>query len=144
MRKTAQILMILALLAGCGGSGDASDEEVPPPPLPAPDPIPNEAPVPQPTALNCVPGTHLTYENFGESFLRNYCVMCHSKDLAAAQRAGAPVAANFDSSRDAALWRGGMLAKAGTDASPEPPVNNVSSLERKQFAEWLNCGAPAN
>jgi uncharacterized membrane protein len=100
--------------------------------------------VPQPTSLVCPKGTHLTYENFGEGFLRNYCQMCHSKGLAAGARAGAPLGADFDAASDAALWRAAMLSKAGTDMSPEPPVNNVSSSERAQFAEWLNCGAPAS
>ena len=141
MKRLRLLVVGLALLTACGGSGDAS-EETTATVAPPPDPIPNIGPLPPATTLKCAQGTHLTYENFGEAFLRNYCVACHSSDLAAGKRGGAPAGANFDSAAAVALWRAGMLAKAGTDTSPEPPVNNISSLERTQFASWLNCGAP--
>lgn len=138
-----RLFLLACLLSGCGGSGDVDEEGVAAPEQPSvPEPIPNVAPVPAPTTLACPKGTHLTYENFGESFLRNYCTSCHSRNVPAELRGGSPVGANFDDANDASLWRAAMLAKAGTDAATMPPINNVSSLERGQFAEWLNCGAP--
>lgn len=140
------ILVFCALtITGCGSSGDVSDEGAPTiAPVVKPDPITNQGPIKPASLLSCPSGSHLTYENFGEAFLRNYCVMCHSAGLGDGKRGGAPLGANFDTAMDAALWRAAMVAKASTDSSPEPPVNNVSGSERRLFAQWLNCGAPAN
>lgn len=143
-RSLTPLLLAFALAASsCGDGGDApdtaTDDENQPDP---PERIPNEAPAPVQTALNCPKGTHLNYENFGEAFLLNYCTSCHSKHLPAARRAGAPLAANFDTASDASVWRAVILKKAVTEMSM-PPSANMPPLDRALLAEWLNCGAPS-
>ena len=97
---SALFVALLTALA-CGDGGDESEEVEEEKPE-APDPIGNDRPLPPPTALSCPNGTVLTYENFGEAFMLNYCTSCHSQHLPAAKRGGAPPAANFDTSADVA------------------------------------------
>ena len=132
---------LIAAVAGCGsGNADDASDQQKTPGLTSPQPLPNLGPITPKSVLSCKKGSHLTYENFGAGFLRNYCVTCHSAALAAAQRGGAPDSINLDSAGDAALWRAEMLA----DAAKMPPSQNVTTLDKSQFAEWLNCGAPTN
>ena len=94
------------------------------------------------TALVCNQGTYLTYDNFGASFLESYCVSCHHSSLTEENRVGAPLEVNFDTSELAQLWRASILAKAGSEGATMPPNQNVPTQERKDFSDWLNCGAP--
>lgn len=98
-----------------------------------------------PTYLNCPTGTHLTYENFGEAFMLNYCTGCHSQNLAAEQRAGAPVRVNLDTIADIARWRM-MIRVVASDSRTArmPPKMKISNEERKTLREWLDCGAPGD
>jgi hypothetical protein len=85
----------------------------------------------------------LTYRNFGEPFLLDWCRGCHSSGIPEDMRQGAPLAANFD---DIATVRD--LAPAisvrvmSTAAGKMPPADGPSSEERALLAEWLACGAP--
>lgn len=57
---------------------------------------------PTPTGTTCadpdpVTGTTtLTYDNFGQKFMTDYCINCHSSDLTHSQRNGAPIYHDFD------------------------------------------------
>jgi hypothetical protein len=42
------------------------------------------------------PDPGLTWENFGQKFMADYCTMCHSSTLPHAQRNGAPFAHDYD------------------------------------------------
>lgn len=116
--------MLVAVLCACGGSGEDYGPDDTSPTVP--DPIPNIAPVQEPTALTCPKGSSLTYENFGESFMLKYCTSCHSQHVPEGQRAGAPVAANFDTPADVSLWRAAILKTTGTTPIIVQPNDGIA------------------
>ena len=91
----------------------------------------------------CPNGTLLSYENFGESFMLNYCTSCHARDLSEAARSGAPELLHLDRPGDMAQWRAKMITTAATASGGMPPAANVPARDRQKLAEWLSCGAPA-
>jgi hypothetical protein len=133
-------LVSVGQIAGCSSGGEEQETEEPA--VNEPDPISNEQPIPPPTSLVCSQGTYLTYDNFGAAFLDSYCVSCHHSSLTEEERLGAPAEMNFESSELAQLWRASILAKAGGEGATMPPSQIVPDIERKNFAEWLNCGSP--
>lgn len=148
----AALLAATCVVSACGSSGE-EDAPAEAPANPPPDPIPNTAPLPPPTSLVCPKGTTLTYENFGEAFMLNYCTMCHSKNLADGQRGGAPIGVDFDGPDEVAIWRGSIIATTlGTTAADGkttttatmPPSGQVAAGELSLFADWLNCGTPGS
>jgi hypothetical protein len=101
-----------------------------------------------PTETECPPaGTTLTYANFGEPFMTEYCVRCHSSQLAGPDRMGAPLFHDFDTLE-------GIIPVADhidqTTASGPAATNESMPLggatpsleERQQLAEWIACGTP--
>jgi hypothetical protein len=130
----------ISCLPACSSGGD--EEEPVSGEYKEPEPIDNTQPLPPATSLVCNQGTYLTYNNFGAGFLATYCVSCHHSSLAEEDRLGAPLEVNFDTSTLAQLWRASILAKAGSDGATMPPNQKVPTQERKDFADWLNCGAP--
>lgn len=101
-----------------------------------------------PTGATCPPTSTLSYANFGQAFMENYCTRCHSSTLTGAARNGATVDHDFDS-------KIGVLrvydhideaAGAGPDATNDqmPPDDGAkpSLAERQMLAEWLACGVP--
>ena len=84
----------------------------------------------------------LTYQNFGELFMLDWCRGCHSSALPEGQRQGAPIHLDFedvDTIRELAP----TIAAKATGAMPVmPPAAGPSADERALLAEWLACGAP--
>lgn len=140
-RRLGILTMSLALLGawGCGGGRTAPDISA----SDTPTPIENKAPVPPPTSLDCPKGTNLSYENFGESVMLNYCTSCHSAHVEGTSRHGAPSGANFDLATDVSLWRMNILDRVNGKGAQMPPATALSAALRKDLAEWLNCGAPS-
>ena len=99
---------------------------------------------PVPTGAQCPPGSSLTYANFGEPFMTNYCIDCHSSALKGAARHGAPLYHDFDTfvgvmqvANHIDSW-----TAAGPDAINEimPEDDPRPSLEeRYQLGEWIAC-----
>jgi hypothetical protein len=145
VRRWPSALLIFVTLS-CGNAGDG---KVPPDPGPnappaSPDPVPSSTPpLPAPTSLDCKAGTSLTYENFGEAYMLNYCTACHSAHLAGAARNGAPAGQDFDTANDVKLWRSAILDDTSGSAPKMPPVDNVSTADAAELTQWLNCGAPS-
>jgi hypothetical protein len=100
-----------------------------------------------PSGAVCPDDSTLTYANFGQQFMEDYCTRCHSRDRMGADRHDAPLDHDFD-------WYMGILfvsdhidqmAAAGPDS-----VNTMMPLdeprpsmeEREKLGEWLACGAP--
>lgn len=100
------------------------------------------------SGAQCPPASTLTYDSIGEGFMNTYCVSCHSSQLAADKRSGAPSDHNYDTLariRDASLEHLDMMAAAGPDAvnTQMPPRGPTPSIEeRRALGEWLACGAP--
>ena len=91
----------------------------------------------------CENGTDLTWETFGEPFMRDYCTSCHGSDLFGGAREGAPVDANFDDLDTVREFTAGVFERSAADNTTMPPENGPSLEERALLAEWLACGAPA-
>jgi len=92
----------------------------------------------------CPEGTLLTYENFGEAMMLEYCSTCHSRSRYEDERAGAPIAIQLDSAQDMATWRTRMIETLKVDAElPMPPSEHIVAADKQMLLEWLECGAPA-
>ena len=121
-------LMIAAVLAGCGTEyqpiDSATSEE--------------EAIAVDPDACET---SYLSYDNFGEPFVLDWCRGCHSSAVPAGMRQKAPVAINFDTLEDVRNRRERILVRAGSLTATMPPAGGPTEEERKLLAEWLACGA---
>jgi hypothetical protein len=117
----------------------------------AAQPVPTGTMCPSPDPMT------LTWDNFGESFMANYCTMCHASSLSHSQRNGAPLYHDYDTLR-------GVLeipdhidedAGSGPDATntrmppskcPGTPGGSLdrncvkpSDAERAMLSQWLAC-----
>lgn len=97
----------------------------------------------------CPPGSTLTYESFGRTFMTSYCTSCHAAGLVGAARQGAPSDHNLDaleSIRDTGAEHLDAEAAAGTLRVNQamPPVGSPAPTESERLAlgEWLACGMP--
>jgi hypothetical protein len=114
---------------------------------------------PAPTETTCPdpdPDT-LTWENFGQKFMTDYCTMCHASTLPHAQRNGAPLYHDYDSLRGVLLIPDHIDADAGSgpaahnthmppDRCPSTPGGALdrdcaapTDQERTNLAMWLAC-----
>lgn len=101
-----------------------------------------------PTGVECPKGSTVTAENFGGSFMRQYCTRCHSSTLSGAARNEAPVAMDFDTTegvRKHAIsidaWAGSSATRTSTEMPPDGgPAPSID--ERRKLSEWLACGTP--
>ncbi len=155
---------IVALIAG--GCGEEPAEEAPTcisggfvvdcgaqEPEPEPEPEPEEAPPgfgEREVVITwesfedrpCPPDSVLSYANFGQPFMLNWCTGCHSGDLAARDRAGAPVGVDLDTLRGVRDHAARIWARSADDNLTMPPVGTADATERFLLGEWLACGAP--
>lgn len=99
------------------------------------------------TKATCPSTPTLTYANFGESFMKTYCLRCHSSAVQGAARNGAPSDHNFDLLDDIRALAGHIDQYAGsgpaaTNTAMPKTDPRPTAEERKKLAEWLACGAP--
>ena len=92
--------------------------------------------------LLCDEGSELTYENFADAFMRDWCTGCHSSDLEAGARANAPANVNLDTREDVLVWLERVQVRATGDNPTMPPTAGPSVEETALLEEWLSCGAP--
>ena len=90
----------------------------------------------------CAEQSALTYNNFGDPFMRDWCTGCHSSDLPVGSRARAPITVNLDSREDVLLWLERIEVRALGEAPTMPPTAGPSEDELVLLEEWLRCGAP--
>jgi len=87
----------------------------------------------------------LTYANFGEPFLLDWCRGCHSSGLPVDMRQNAPSNVNFDTLDQVHDLASRIEIRAVGDADlppTMPPAAGPPDEERALLAEWLACGAP--
>lgn len=128
MKPTLLIASLVLFALGC----DAAS-----PPI---EQAPAESHHHQPSGAACPDQQTLRYDNFGERFIAEYCIACHSAEIASD---------DFDFSsqikvRLNAEWidrhaAGGPLA---INAMMPPKEPRPSIEERMLLGEWLACGAP--
>lgn len=101
------------------------------------------------TGATCPDDSTLTYENFGQQFMEDYCLRCHGEDVTGDARKGAPDDHNFTDWMDIMVLSNHIdqYAGSGPDATNEmmPPSDPKPPLEERQkLSEWIACGAPKN
>lgn len=114
-------------------------------------PAPTEAVCPDPD-----PGT-LTWDNFGQKFMTDYCTTCHASTLPRSQRNGAPLYHDFDTLPgvlqvpehiDEYAGSGPAASNSTMPPSRCPSVPGgaldrdcpkPSEAERKNLSLWLAC-----
>jgi hypothetical protein len=124
------------LLAGCTSAAKSAPTETT-----CPDPDPDT----------------LTWENFGQKFMADYCTMCHSSTLPHAQRNGAPLYHDYDSLRGVMLIPDHIDEDAGSgpaahntrmppDRCPSTPGGSLdrdcakpTDEQRTNLAMWIAC-----
>ena len=84
----------------------------------------------------------LTYRNFGEPFLLDWCRGCHSSGLPDDMRQGAPLGVDFDDLDRVRAYGPMIVVRATTATANMPPASGPSIEERALLGEWLSCGAP--
>jgi hypothetical protein len=85
-------------------------------------------------------GTTLTYKNFGQAFMIQYCNSCHSAPDG--DRNGAPDDFVFDTQAEVQADAARIFARAAdTNDSMPPGPNEIPDAQRVNLAIWLACGA---
>lgn len=79
----------------------------------------------------CPTDNTLTYANFGEQFVADHCLECHDGDESPRLTTQASIQQRTSQLLHEAVY---------TTAMPED--EDLSLDTRKQFGEWLACGAP--
>jgi len=89
-----------------------------------------------PTGSTCPSDSTLTYENFGQAFIANNCLACHSNRESPTLTTQAAVAANREELD--------LVAAAGPSSvnTQMPQGGSVTTADRQKLGEWLACGAP--
>ncbi len=124
--------MKLILVFACLGLV-ACDDGDPPAGADAGPPAADAAPV------DCA---ELTYANFGEQFVADYCLSCHS--ASAGNRQGAPSSVNFDDYQSVLDRSSRFRSRAGSGSSMPPFTfsSKPTEEERMKLVQWVDCGTP--
>jgi uncharacterized membrane protein len=90
------------------------------------------------TGSTCPSNSTLTYANFGQAFMQDHCLACHS--------ASGPQSPKLDTLAGIRAASGDVdrSAAAGPNAvnTYMPEGASVDEGERRKLGEWLACGAP--
>lgn len=90
------------------------------------------------TGSTCPSDSTLTFANFGQGFVQQYCVACHG--------ASGPQSPSLSSLQQIQAYRDDIdrSAAAGPNAvnTYMPDGSSVPEAERRKLGEWLACGAP--
>jgi len=100
-----------------------------------------------PTESVCPSNSTITYNNFGKSFMDNYCTRCHHTELVGEDRQGAPSFHDFDTlfGIKAVSNHVDFTTAAGPAATNDsmPPGGMIpSDEERRMLGEWIACDMP--
>jgi cytochrome c5 len=125
------LLLPFLMAHGDGGCGGGGAEEIFGPP----------------TQSTCPTGSTLTFANFGQTFMTNYCTRCHSSELSGAARNGAPKFHDYETlsgvkSVSDHIDQTSASGPAATNNAMPPSGPFPTDDERKKLGEWIACGAP--
>ena len=100
-----------------------------------------------PTEADCPTGSTLTWANFGQKFMTDYCTRCHASQLTGAARHGAPSFHDFDTPSGVRavadhIDEEAASGPAATNTAMPPDGAKPTLEERQQLGEWLACDAP--
>lgn len=128
-REQVAAMVAAAVAAGALGALGCGTDSAPP----GEDPPGEDPPIACETS-------YLTYGNFGEPFILDWCRGCHSSSVPAGMRQDAPIDVNFDDAGDLAQWSARIAARSTGAAPTMPPAGGPTAEERALLAEWLACG----
>lgn len=92
----------------------------------------------------CPEDSFVSYENFGGPFIVTWCNGCHSSQLGAETRAGAPSGIDFDNVEAIRAHAERIWARSGDGNLSMPPAGDPDPIDRELLGEWLACGAPSD
>ena len=75
----------------------------------------------------------LTYASFGQRFMTNYCVSCHSG-------ASAQKGVRLDTLAGVTAAKSKVKSEVGAGAMPPPGIRPPTTAERGQLTQWIDCG----
>ena len=81
----------------------------------------------------------LTWETYGEGYLRSWCTGCHHSALDGDDREGAPDGVDFDTKDRTLELAERIVARATGDAPSMPPVGGSTPAEQERLKRWLAC-----
>ncbi len=81
----------------------------------------------------------LTYENFGQGFMDQYCNGCHSSLVPAPYRNDAPESVNFDTYAAVIAQRERISVRTDSLEPTMPPGGGPTTEELEVLHEWLSC-----
>lgn len=99
------------------------------------------------SGASCVSGTTLTYSEFGQPFMTDYCLRCHTIAIMGGARQ-APPDRNFDDLDWIRVLAPQIDQQAGAGPAgahtvmPPAGLRQPTLEERTQLSTWLACGAP--
>jgi uncharacterized membrane protein len=85
----------------------------------------------------CADEPVLTWDTFGDAFLRTNCQGCHAST--APDRHGAPEDVTFDTRDESLAQRDRILARSAGAAPTMPPGGGVDEVDRGKLTVWLTC-----
>lgn len=136
---------LFLVLLGCGGK--SSD----PPPLPEFDEADHGSDtatgsdtgdVGSPAPDFCDDAPTLSWNNFGQGFIREACQGCHATGVP--NRYGAPESVVFDSVELTWAQADRVLARASGEYPSMPPLGGTHASDRAKLEYWLLCGEPGS
>ena len=148
MRSRPELAVVLLWLAACGDAGDASTGETGATTSTGStggDSSGDVSTTGEPASLDerpCPEDSVLSSENFGAPFMLTHCTGCHHSSLPASERAGAPLAIDFDTIDRVRMHAPRVWARAADHNATMPPLGGPPQEERTRLGEWLACGAP--
>ncbi|MEZ4361660.1 MAG: hypothetical protein R3B48_15845 [Kofleriaceae bacterium] len=100
-----------------------------------------------PTQAACPNGSTLTYANFGQAFMDQYCTRCHSSALTGAARNGATAYHDFDTVGGVRsvmdhIDQSAASGPAAMNHTMPPNGPFPTDDERLKLGEWIACEAP--
>lgn len=92
--------------------------------------------------VECPQATGATYSGFGQPFMSDWCLECHSASIVGEARNGAPEDVNYDTQAQiqSRLFR--IYQQAASNTPLMPPLGGPNDVLRDLLGEWLVCGAP--
>lgn len=126
MRSGLEVLRVVAVALACAGVAACQDPQTEDADT---DGMVEDAPL-------------VTYANFGDAFLRNWCRGCHASTLSGDARSGAPEGIDFETLDDARMWADRIEARALGEQASMPPAGGPSLDELELLRAWLEAGLP--
>jgi uncharacterized membrane protein len=119
--RPASVLLLTAVLAGCGSTTDSSANSTS-----CPTEHPTTCPSPEPS-----------YSAEVGPILKNHCVVCHAPG-------GVEASKPLTTQAEVASRKGEVFNQVYACNMPPAGQPPLSTEERNVLFEWLNCGAPNN